>query len=224
MADHSASSSEEPQVALEVEPLVEPEMPAYSGEFNSAPFESPEQIPVYGENAQAPETPSWQSQTPADESFQYQTESVQDETPSFGQQGAADYNHIESQFDPNSSAAPEVEEPAYDFSQTLDAVPTPVQEPQDSLAEITSFANTEANGSGFSYDISIKGLDSALTVKLFREAITDSRFTWNEEEVMGQIVKGQLILKGIAPVKAAILINRIKYLELNISWSQSVYG
>lgn len=117
----------------------------------------------------------------------------------------------------------EAEETPYDFNQTLDAVAEP-QASSSSLDDISEFANAEARSGGLTYDIIITGLDSVPVLKAFKEAITDARFAWSEDEIMSQIVRGHLHLKNITPVKAAVLINRIKYLEINLTWRQSVYS
>lgn len=109
----------------------------------------------------------------------------------------------------------------YDFSQTLDAATEPVD--NSNLSEIADFANGEAAIGGMSYELLISGLDSVALIREFKEIISDARFAWNEEEILSQIKRGELVIKDLPPIKAAILVNRLKYLELKISWRQSVY-
>lgn len=116
----------------------------------------------------------------------------------------------------------ETAEAPYDFSQTLDTVAEPPTHSSD-LSEIADFANGETSMGGMSYELLVSGLDSVTLLKEFREIISDARFVWNEEEILSQIKRGELVIKDLPPIKAAILVNRLKYLELKISWRQSVY-
>lgn len=93
------------------------------------------------------------------------------------------------------------------------------------FSDVAEYANSaEAAAGPLSYTVRIRGLELAETFEVLREALTDSRFGWDAEDIMGRVVGGELTLKGMNPTKASILINRIKYLPIEIDWNQEVFG
>ena len=56
------------------------------------------------------------------------------------------------------------------------------------------------------------------------EALTDTRFGWDADELMGRVSSGSLTIKGLNPTKASILVNRIKYLPVELEWKQEVFN
>lgn len=109
--------------------------------------------------------------------------------------------------------APEMQEPAANEV---------VSSREDPLG-ISGYANSEfsqAKDGPFLFRIWISGIDSKEIRASLREAITDSRFGWNPDEFMRQIVKGVLKIENVSPVKASIVVNRLKRLPLRIRWEQ----
>lgn len=126
---------------------------------------------------------------------------------------------------------PAVEEAPYDFSQSLDSVGSPAMpEPLSpsgisdtpDFSDVTDFANADTVSGPLAYTLTIEGIESSLLVSQLREAMTDSRFGWDVATILSEIGGGRLVLKGLNPAKASVLINRIKYLPFKISWRQDV--
>ncbi|WP_253721027.1 hypothetical protein [Bdellovibrio bacteriovorus] len=119
-----------------------------------------------------------------------------------------------------------LEEAPYDFSQTLDRMPestTNVATPDTAdFSDVTEFANADTLAGPMTYAVIIEGIESSHLVMQLKEAMTDSRFGWDVTELLNQIGQGRLVLKGLSPAKASVLINRIKYLPFKISWRQDV--
>lgn len=115
-------------------------------------------------------------------------------------------------------AAPVYEMPTYEEP----AAPAP--EAENVFADVVDYGNSEQSSGPMAYTLTIQGLELAETFELLREAVTDSKFGWDGADLMSQVNKGELILKGLTPTKASILINRIKYLPIGLSWKQEVYG
>jgi hypothetical protein len=67
----------------------------------------------------------------------------------------------------------------------------------------------------------ISGIDTKDLRSEIRQAIQDSRFGWDAGAVMASIKGGTLVLPRISPVKASIVINRIKNLAVQIRWEQN---
>lgn len=121
------------------------------------------------------------------------------------------------------------EEVPYDFSQTLDSVnsqpmsePAPMSSDTADFSDVTDFANADTVSGPLAYTVTIEGIESSRLITQLREAMTDSRFGWDVAGLLANVGGGRLVLRGLTPAKASVLINRIKYLPFKISWRQDV--
>lgn len=118
------------------------------------------------------------------------------------------------------------EESAYDFSQTLDAIPEVAIAPGGNdtadFSDVTDFANATSEVGPFSYTVVIEGIESSQLLLQLKEAITDSRFGWDVGELLHNVGGGRLVIGRISPATASVLVNQLKYLPLKISWRQDV--
>jgi uncharacterized Zn finger protein (UPF0148 family) len=90
---------------------------------------------------------------------------------------------------------------------------------------LNAYANSEASQAKqgpLAYTLHIEGLDSKELRDSLREALGESRFAWDPQALMTTIAKGKLTLASIEPVKASVLVNRLKRLPLKIWWEQNV--
>ncbi|WP_295898802.1 hypothetical protein [uncultured Bdellovibrio sp.] len=121
---------------------------------------------------------------------------------------------------------PAESEAPYDFSQTLDRIPEPLTPSGTTdtadFSDVTDFANADTTAGPLTYAVVIEGIESSRLLMQLKEAMTDSRFGWDVNEILNQVGGGRLVLKGLSPAKASVLINRIKYLPFKISWRQDV--
>ena len=100
--------------------------------------------------------------------------------------------------------------------------PVELGAPGDPLG-INAFANSEvsqAKDGLLVFKLRISGIDSKEIRESLREAIEDARFSWDTNAIMTRINKGHLVIENVSPVKATILINRIKRLPVKIRWEQ----
>lgn len=96
-------------------------------------------------------------------------------------------------------------------------------DPNDPLG-ISAYANSElssAKDGPLVVTVIISGIDTKDLRNEIRQAIQDSRFGWDAGAVMASIKGGNLVLPRISPVKASIVINRIKNLAVQIRWEQN---
>lgn len=117
------------------------------------------------------------------------------------------------------------EETPYDFSSTLDSIPeaNPGNAMDSSdFSDVADFANSDTSAGPLSYTVIIQGLESSHLVKELREAMTDSKFNWDVTAILESIHQGSLEIRDLSPTKAFVLLSRIKYLPLKISWRQNV--
>ena len=106
--------------------------------------------------------------------------------------------------------------------ETLAEEPTAPMAPAESM-NLSEYANSEfsqGKDGAFVYNVSISDIDSKEIREFLREAINDTRFGWDPQSIMAQVKHGELLLKNMSPVKASILINRIKRLPVKIRWEQ----
>lgn len=125
------------------------------------------------------------------------------------------------------AAADAIEDDSFDFNKTLDQVPAQTPPPvsvsdSSDFSDVTDFANADTAVGPMSYVVTIDGIESSHLLYQLKEAMTDSRFGWDLQELMTTVGGGRLILPGLTPAKASVLINRIKYLPFKISWRQDV--
>ncbi len=151
-------------------------------------------------------------------------------TEPFAESSETEPMHIAPATDENPSAAEAMEEAQedYDFNQPLDLQkPVEVEEgsstaDQPGFQDVTEFANADAEIVALSYTVRIEGIDTGKIYGALKEALTDSRFGWDVMTLMKSVQNGSLELKGLNPAKAFVLVNRVKYLALEISWRQDV--
>lgn len=125
-----------------------------------------------------------------------------------------------------------IEMPAMDFSNT-ELNPFEQQQPEvnseaqqpnsftNVAKEISDFGNAEVQLSGLNYDLNITGLDTQETMRLFKEAIEDSKLGWNANELLSTIKNGQIKFERLNPVKAYILAKRLQFLDIEKHWKQN---
>ena len=96
--------------------------------------------------------------------------------------------------------------------------------PPDDPLGLSEFANSEASlakGGPLMFRLLISGLDSKELRQSLREALEDARFAWDTNELMARVPeRGELVIENVSPVKAVILVNRIKRLPIQIRWEQ----
>lgn len=101
----------------------------------------------------------------------------------------------------------------------------PIESPGDpNSLDISRYANSEvstAKDGPLVIKVLISGIDSKEIRQSIREAIEDSRFGWDANKLMSRINKGQLSVSGLSPVKASILITRLKRLPIQVRWEQN---
>lgn len=122
--------------------------------------------------------------------------------------------------------------PADDLSSPLNPIePTgfelPSYEPteasgKENFNDVLEFANAVEDKGLITYTLTIKGIDLSHLHQQLTDALTDPKFNWRVEEIMGQIQDGTLTLESLNAAKAAVLVQRLKFLPLEIHWRQNV--
>lgn len=95
--------------------------------------------------------------------------------------------------------------------------------PASDPLNLNDFANSElssAKDGPLLFRVLISGIDTKEIRESIREVLEDARFVWDAKAILSRIAKGQLTIDALSPVKASILITRIKYLPVSIRWEQ----
>lgn len=93
-----------------------------------------------------------------------------------------------------------------------------------SFEDVVRYAQSESSSAAegaYYYDILLEGIDSEDLRIAVREALRDVRFGWKTEDLMQSIRRGTLLLSKLNPVKASLVVNRLKTYPLKIVWSQN---
>lgn len=125
-------------------------------------------------------------------------------------------------FSPIEMSVPEVA-PEQSETEPSTSQPEPAFGPADDPLNLNHFANSEvssAKDGPLLVRVLISGIDTREIRESIREVLEDSRFAWDSGEIFSKISKGHLAVDGLSPVKASILITRIKRLPVQIRWEQ----
>lgn len=191
----------------------------FSGENQQAQADSPNEnvtaeAPVgFSVDSQEPlRTPdyadNWLSNDPSQESS----------NEAFPQSSEVTTNReVEAEFSEAEESAPESE-----TQSELDIGPVPVA--GNDFSDVENFANSNSTVGPLSYSVIIEDINTKETRAELKDALTDSKFQWDASELMNKIKGGRLILENLNPVKASVLIHRIRELKVKISWRQNIYG
>lgn len=139
-------------------------------------------------------------------------------------------NKLEAQFSTNEmnpDAPADFQQSDYQNSD-LNPFEQPVVEPQQNAnsfsriaKEISDFGNSEAHLSNLNYELQISGLDTQVTMRLFKEIIEDSRFGWDASEILRGVKNGRITFDKLNPVKAFILAKKLQFLDIEKQWKQN---
>ncbi len=94
----------------------------------------------------------------------------------------------------------------------------------DVAKDISDYGNSETQIAHLNYDLNISGIDSAEVMALLKEAIEDSRFGWDANELIRTIRSGEMTFEKLNPVKAYILSKRLQFIDVEKVWKQNAVG
>lgn len=94
---------------------------------------------------------------------------------------------------------------------------------EDDPLGLNAYANSEvsaANDGMLVCRILIDGIDTKEIRDTLRAAMNDQRFNWDQNEILSHLKSGHLVIENVTPVKAMVLIKRIKQMPVRIRWEQ----
>lgn len=109
------------------------------------------------------------------------------------------------------------------YQDSIPAVDSAQIDTNDPLG-LSAYANSEMSGAAdgpFVVTVIVSGIDAKDLRDDIRQVLQDPRFGWDAMVLIAGIKNGELRLERIAPVKATIVVNRIKHLSVSIRWEQN---
>ena len=91
------------------------------------------------------------------------------------------------------------------------------------FSDIGEYGNSDISGASegvLRFNVYISGIDSSEILESIRESLLDKQFMWDIDRLMGSVHNGELELRDISPVKASIIVNRLKLMPIQIRWEQ----
>ena len=91
------------------------------------------------------------------------------------------------------------------------------------LEDLVAFGNSQVSSSrdgAYFYDLVISGIDSADLRLEVKEALTDQLFLWDAEAMIRTMDLGELVLRQMTSVKAALVVQRLMSLPVKLKWTQ----
>jgi hypothetical protein len=91
------------------------------------------------------------------------------------------------------------------------------------LREIAGFGNSEVSEvreGSLRYNLFISGIDTAEIRRDFIEVIEDKKLMLDRNKIIETIHNGEIAIKDVAPIKCAILVQRLKSLPIQMQWEQ----
>lgn len=144
-----------------------------------------------------------------------------EEQPEFSSDEAAEPAQPESLFDEEPAPDPLAADPVPNEAEP-EAYKSPQTSASPDLSDIAKFGNSEnlARDGSLRYNLFISGIDTVDVREAFREALTDRKFVWDIEQILRSIRHGEVRITNVTPVKAYILISRLRGLPVQVKWEQ----
>jgi hypothetical protein len=93
----------------------------------------------------------------------------------------------------------------------------------ENFSDVVKFGNDEVSQAAqgpLLFRLRILGIDTSETRKSLRQCLDDERFLWDTEQLMRSIDRGVLLIDRVNPVKATVLVERLKDLSVEVEWEQ----
>ncbi|RYZ71914.1 MAG: hypothetical protein EOP05_11565 [Proteobacteria bacterium] len=206
--------TEEPPFAFDPVPSAIIDVPQspenYGGEFGMDAFAPMEPVSSDSDSGSVPSADenadnyqSWDSSAPA----------AEDSVPAQEQSSAAgqSFDFEPAGFASSPATSPESARQPMDFGPASDPL------------NLNEFANSEVSSGRdgpLLFRVILQGIDTKEIREIIREVLNDDRFRLDSVAIMARVSKGKLVIDGLSPVKASILVTRIKKLPVTIRWEQ----
>ena len=91
------------------------------------------------------------------------------------------------------------------------------------MSDVVNFANSEISQGkegALRYNVFVSGIDTADVRAQVLEALSDARFLWSADDILGQIKNGAVVFRELTAVKSTVLVQRLRPLPVDVKWEQ----
>lgn len=91
------------------------------------------------------------------------------------------------------------------------------------MSDVAAYGNSDissAQDGAFRYELCLRGIDTSDIRSMVKEILDDEKFLWDADLLLANIQRGELRLNELTAVKAALLVQRLRSLPIEISWEQ----
>ena len=85
------------------------------------------------------------------------------------------------------------------------------------------FVSVETSPGPLMYQVIIEEIDTKNLRTEVKLALSDPKFMWNVSELMDSIKNGKIAISDLNPVKASMVVQKLREVPVKVSWSQSAY-
>jgi hypothetical protein len=113
-------------------------------------------------------------------------------------------------------------EGANEFGVNVDDIAAPNINSQNSdLSDLADFGNQQqpsTSSGGLVYNLTIAGIDTVESRQELTEVLSDKRLGINIQGVLASIKQGRVVIVKLNPVKASVIVGRLKSFSFTVSW------
>ncbi len=138
----------------------------------------------------------------------------------------ASHDEIQPQIESQTEASEAASAPEPIDNETVSPTEIKSVEPTNNagdLADIAEYGNSpesQAREGLLRFNICLTNIDTSDVRKSVREVLEDPRFLFDVEAILHSIRDGEVKISDVTPVKAAVLIQRLRGLPVGITWEQ----
>lgn len=110
------------------------------------------------------------------------------------------------------------------FLEEEESIPQEISPAEDFRTEILQYANQEGLTGPLTYTVYISEIDGGSLRKSLKDILQDPKFKFDALKLMDSIVDGRLEIKDLNPVKASVLVQKLRRTPFVISWRQHVFA
>lgn len=148
----------------------------------------------------------------------------------FSQQSSQSSGENYATFSEVQGEVPPIDEdtPTEDAPEVADAVefsePEIPQTPEEQMQEVADYGNsTPDQGHALQYTLIIERIDSKETRQSLFEILSDIRLGLSVRDLQAKLSKGRLEIDQLNPVRASVIVARLRELPIQVRWKQDVW-
>jgi hypothetical protein len=122
---------------------------------------------------------------------------------------------------PESEASYDIDQPidSYHEASYADSEGLNLNTEKENFNDVVEFGNSNLENV-LSYQLKIEGIDLPSTRRDVEDVLRESRFQLDADSLLSNLQDGTLVIENLSPVKASLLVHRLRFFQVNLSWRQ----